>query len=101
MIASASEAAPVPSDAGQSLAVSGSHTRHVFQLSRVRDVVARLVLGQDLHQGAELQPPLVLRHPVTGEVKGQVSGSQDIYLFTHSDHLGSISELQLVLVNKI
>lgn len=63
------------SDAGQSLAVSGSHTRHVFQLPRVRDVVAGLVLGQDFHQWAELQPPLVLGDPVPEEVR-----EQDIYL---------------------
>lgn len=53
------------SDGG--LAVFGSHARHVFQLTRVRHVVARLVLGQDFHQGAELQPPLVLGDPVTEE----------------------------------
>lgn len=53
------------SDGG--LAVFGAHACHVFQLTGVRQVVARLVLGQDFHQGAELQPPLVLGDPVTEE----------------------------------
>lgn len=39
----------------------------MFQLTGVRHVVARLVLGQDFHQGAELQPPLVPGDPVTEE----------------------------------
>lgn len=39
----------------------------MFQLTGVGHVVARLVLGQDFHQGAELQPPLVLGDPVTEE----------------------------------
>lgn len=39
----------------------------MFQLTGVGHIVARLVLGQDFHQGAELQPPLVLGDPVTGE----------------------------------
>ena len=41
----------------------------VLQLSRVGHVVAGLVLGQDLHQRTEFQPPLFLRDPVTGRVK--------------------------------
>lgn len=53
------------SDGG--LAVFGSHACHVFQLTGVGHVVARLVLSQDFHHGAELQPPLVLGDPVTEE----------------------------------
>ena len=39
----------------------------VLQLPGVRDVVARLVLGQNLHQRTQLQPPLLLGDPVAAE----------------------------------
>lgn len=45
----------------------------MLQLPGVRDVVARLVLGQDLHQRTQLQPPLLLRDPVTADRRGNVS----------------------------
>lgn len=53
----------------------------MFQLARVGHVVARLVLGEDFHQWAELQPPLLLRDPVAEEREGfQVN--------TWSEHAG-------------
>lgn len=39
----------------------------VLQLSGIRHVVAGFVLGQDLHQRAELQPPLLFGDPVPGD----------------------------------
>lgn len=45
----------------------------VLQLSGVWDVVARLVLSQDLHQRTQLQPPLLLRDPVTADGRGNLS----------------------------
>lgn len=39
----------------------------VLQLSGIRHVVAGFVLGQDLHQRAQLQPPLLFRDPVPGD----------------------------------
>lgn len=67
-----------PSDGGQGLAVSGSHARHVFQLAGVGHVVAGLVLRQDLHQWAELQPPLVLGDPVTEQHKWRGGGRRRV-----------------------
>lgn len=46
---------------------------NMLQLSRVWDVVARLVLSQDLHQRTQLQPPLLLRDPVTADRRGNIS----------------------------
>lgn len=37
---------------------------HGLQLARVRHLEAGLVLGQDLHEGPQLQPPLLLGDPV-------------------------------------
>lgn len=37
---------------------------HVLQLARVGDLVAGLVLGQDLHEGPQLQPPLLFGNSV-------------------------------------
>lgn len=56
----------------------------MFQLARVGHVIARLVLSQDFHQRAQLQPPLVLGHPVTEEHKQQGSVNQDFYLTVRS-----------------
>lgn len=36
----------------------------VFHLPGLRHLVAGLVLGQDLHEGAQLQPPLLFGDPV-------------------------------------
>lgn len=47
------------------LEVFGPDSGHVFQLAGIGHVVERLVLGQDFHQGAELQPPLFLWDPVS------------------------------------
>lgn len=60
------------SDGRRGVALFGSHPGHVFQLARVGHVVARLVLGQDFHQRAELQPPLLLRDPVAEERRREV-----------------------------
>lgn len=46
---------------------------NVLQLSGVWDVVARLVLSQDLHQRTQLQPPLLFRDPVTADRRGNLS----------------------------
>lgn len=48
-------------------------TYDVLQLSGVWHVVARLVLSQDLHQRTQLQPPLLLRDPVTEHRRGNLS----------------------------
>lgn len=37
---------------------------HVLQLAGLRDIKAGLVLGQDLHEGPELQPPLLFGNSV-------------------------------------
>lgn len=52
----------------------------VLQLPGVRDVVARLVFGQDLHQRTQLQPPLLLRDPVTADRRGNVSTAVVVFL---------------------
>lgn len=57
-------AAAAGSDGRGGLGLFGTDAAHVLQLTRVGHVVAGFVLGQDLHQRAELQPPLLLRDPV-------------------------------------
>lgn len=49
----------------RSVGLSGPVAYNVFQLPGVGDVIAGLVLGEDLHQGTQLQPPLLFRDPVT------------------------------------
>lgn len=39
----------------------------VLQLPGIRHVVTGFVLGQDLHQRTQLQPPLLFRDPVTSD----------------------------------
>lgn len=51
-------------DGRRCVAVFGSDPGHVFQLTRVGYVVARLVLGQDFHQRTQFEPPLLLWDPV-------------------------------------
>lgn len=51
----------------RSVRVFGSAVDDVLDLSRVGHVVARLVLGQDLHQRTQLQPPLLFGDPVTDD----------------------------------
>lgn len=50
---------------------------NVLQLGRVGDLQAGLVLGQDLHEGPELQPPLLFGNPVpaNGRQQGESSDS--------------------------
>lgn len=48
----------------------GPVVHHVLELARVGDVVARLVLGQDLHEGTQLEPPLLLGDPVAAHKDG-------------------------------
>lgn len=48
----------------------GSVVHHVLQLAGVGHVVARLVLGQDLHEGTQLEPPLLLGDPVAAHRPG-------------------------------
>lgn len=60
------------SDRSREVALFGSDLGHVLQLARVGHVVAGLVLGQDLHDGTELQPPLLRRNPVAGRRKFKV-----------------------------
>ena len=43
----------------------GPDVGHMLQLGGVGHVKAGPVLGQDLHEGAELQPPLLLRDPMS------------------------------------
>lgn len=57
------------SDGRRGVALFGSDPGHVLQLAGVGHVVARLVLGEDFHEWAELQPPLLLRDPVAEETK--------------------------------
>lgn len=57
------------SDRSRGVAVFRPDPGHMFQLARVGDVVAGFVLGQNLHEWAELQPPLLLWDPVAGRVK--------------------------------
>lgn len=57
------------SDGRRGVALFGSDPGHVLQLAGVGHVVARLVLGEDFHEWAELQPPLLLRDPVAEEMK--------------------------------
>ena len=40
---------------------------HVLQLAGVGHLVAGLVLGQDLHERPQLQPPLLLGDPVPAD----------------------------------
>ena len=48
-------------DGGRLLRATGLHG---LQLACVRHLEAGLVLGQDLHEGPQLQPPLLLGDPV-------------------------------------
>lgn len=44
-----------------------------LQLACIRHIIARLVLGQDLHERPQFQPPLLLGDPVPGRKTGQPS----------------------------
>lgn len=55
---------------GSSLSFLWEHG-HVFQLAWVWHIIAGLVLGQDLHQRSQLQPPLLLGNPVSGGETGR------------------------------
>lgn len=44
---------------------------HVLQLFRVGHLEAGLVLGQDLHERPQLQPPLLFRNPVPADRRKQ------------------------------
>lgn len=59
----------------------------VLQLSGVWDIVARLVLSQDLHQGTQLQPPLLLRDPVTADRRGNLSFFYPMQMFTSDGYM--------------
>ena len=48
-------------DGGRLLGATGLHR---LQLAGIRHLEADLVLGQDLHEGPQLQPPLLLGNPV-------------------------------------
>lgn len=64
-----------PSHGHRSVRVFWSIVYDVLELSGVGDVVARLVLSQDLHQRTQLQPPLLLGDPVTAHRWRNVSVS--------------------------
>lgn len=51
-------------DGSRLLVASGVHR---LQLVEVGDLVAGLVLGQDLHERPQLQPPLLLGDPVPAD----------------------------------
>ncbi|KAF0046521.1 hypothetical protein F2P81_000154 [Scophthalmus maximus] len=70
------------SNGRRGVALPGPDPRHVFQLAGVGHVVARLVLGQDLHQWAELQPPLLLRDPVAGRRRKHEQSSHSFFILT-------------------
>lgn len=44
-----------------------------LQLARIRHIIAGFVLGQDLHERPQFQPPLLLGDPVPGRKIGQLS----------------------------
>lgn len=51
---------------------------HGLQLPGLRHLVAGLVLGQDLHEGPQLQPPLLLGDPVPVDgVGGREDGTTE------------------------
>ena len=50
-----------PLDGSRLLGATGLHR---LQLAGIRHLEADLVLGQDLHEGPQLQPPLLLGDPV-------------------------------------
>lgn len=47
---------------------------HGLQLVGVGDLVAGLVLGQDLHERPQLQPPLLFGDPVPADGRKRPSG---------------------------
>lgn len=44
---------------------------NVLQLAHIRDLIAGLVLGQDLHEGPQLQPPLLFGNSVPADERGR------------------------------
>lgn len=58
-----------PSHGHRGVGVFGSAVDDVLHLSRVGHVVARLVLGQDLHERTQLQPPLLFGNAMAAKRK--------------------------------